>query len=157
ANAFDTVGLFSGSHAWFMESPYWRSCAIPGGFYESRGCARTVEIGNECWKAGTVNYGTYGIMMRSCADGTSRPSSDFANQLENIWAIATTPSNMLATTVMRPFVAPLSSEALHARLLRPVVSTLVTAYKAYDRDDPSPCVRWALATYDRGPSGVASG
>jgi hypothetical protein len=28
----------------------------------------TVQVGGQCWLNGTVNYGTYGIMVRLCSD-----------------------------------------------------------------------------------------
>ena len=36
-----------------------------------RTCSNTVQIGNGCWLAGTVNYATFGIMVRLCGSAFS--------------------------------------------------------------------------------------
>jgi hypothetical protein len=34
---------------------------------DPRTCSDTVQVGGQCWLNGTVNYGTYGIIVRLCS------------------------------------------------------------------------------------------
>lgn len=93
ADAFDTIGLYQGSARYLREPPYHPPCGTPGSSapapasgvdcdadpaaagcdfdpgHESRAtCSNTVKAGPECWLSGSVNYGTYGVMMRACHD-----------------------------------------------------------------------------------------
>jgi hypothetical protein len=83
-NGWDVLPLFQGASLWLRSHPIYDSstggpCATPsssnpgGGPYDDahedpRTCSNTVEIGGKCWLNGTVNYGTYGIMVRLCHD-----------------------------------------------------------------------------------------
>ncbi|SAL80263.1 hypothetical protein AWB71_06083 [Caballeronia peredens] len=91
ADAFDTIGLYQGSVHYLREPPYHPPCGIPGSPTPApapgtdcdadptapgcdfdpgheTGCSNTVKVGPECWLSGSVNYGTYGVMMRACYD-----------------------------------------------------------------------------------------
>ena len=77
-NAWDTYGLFSGFGGWLRRPPVCPPCATPSstappgadwrhkGHEDPRTCSNTVQVGNGCWLAGTVNYATFGIMVRLC-------------------------------------------------------------------------------------------
>ena len=78
-NGWDTYGLFSGLGEWLRRPPVCPPCATPSstappgadwrhkGHEDPRTCSNTVQVGNGCWLAGTVNYATFGIMVRLCA------------------------------------------------------------------------------------------
>ena len=42
-------------------------------------CGLTVQVGNDCHYAGSVNYVVYGVMMRLCRDYLSKESSSFSD------------------------------------------------------------------------------
>jgi Domain of unknown function (DUF4157) len=83
-NAFDTLPLFyGGAMNWLMNKKVQdRGCCIPSISEEEASwenqkncedavdgefsCCSTVQIGEKCWLSGTVNYGTYGVMVRAC-------------------------------------------------------------------------------------------
>jgi hypothetical protein len=79
-NGWDVLPLFQGKSAW-LRSPrvLGKGCAVPSSpkpsaspFDEAHEdpctCSDTVQIGGKCWLNGTVNYGTFGIMVKLCAD-----------------------------------------------------------------------------------------
>lgn len=79
-NGWDVLPLFSGQSAW-LRSPkvLSKSCAVPSSAKPGAGafdpahedpctCSDSVQIGGKCWLNGTVNYGTFGIMVKLCAD-----------------------------------------------------------------------------------------
>jgi hypothetical protein len=77
-NGWDTYGLFAGQGGWLRRPPVCPPCATPSssappgadwrhkGHEDPRTCSNTVQVGNGCWLAGTVNYATFGIMVRLC-------------------------------------------------------------------------------------------
>jgi hypothetical protein len=84
-DAFDTLPLFyNGAIIWLMDPDLLaRGCCDPSisqteasdpdNFTANQkrceardSCCSTVQIGNKCWLSGTVNYGTYGIMVSLC-------------------------------------------------------------------------------------------
>ena len=83
-NGWDVLPLFQGDSLWLRSHPIYDSstggpCATPSSpspsappfddAHESdQTCSNTVQVGGQCWLNGTVNYGTYGIMVRLCAD-----------------------------------------------------------------------------------------
>lgn len=98
ADAFDTIGLYQGSARYLREPPYHPPCGVPGsaapapaagvscdtqpeapgcdfdpGHESPATCSNTVKAGPECWLSGSVNYGTYGVMMRLCYDAMPVP------------------------------------------------------------------------------------
>jgi hypothetical protein len=82
-NGWDVLPLFLGNSEW-LRSPKVlnKPCAMPSSLNphakthaekekaheDECTCSDTVEIGGKCWLNGTVNYGTFGIMVKLCAD-----------------------------------------------------------------------------------------
>lgn len=138
-DAFDTFGLFLNTAGWTQRGPYHPPCGVPGStgdpcwardpLHEADDvCSNTVQTGSGCWKSGTVNYGTYGVMMRLC-NGFISPIG-----------------------FLPPPFGMLSGAFSYASMV-----ALITAYKLYDRENPMDPIAWASATYNGGPSGVPSG
>lgn len=83
-NGWDVLPLFQGMSAWLRRPPIYDPtingpCATPTSLdpgapafddaHESPlTCSDTVQVSGQCWLNGTVNYGTYGIMVRLCHD-----------------------------------------------------------------------------------------
>jgi len=83
-DGWDTLPLYQGASYWLRHPPVFDKtlngpCATPSSpdpdaddFHPSHEddthCANTVQIGGKCWLNGTVNYGTFGIMVRLCKD-----------------------------------------------------------------------------------------
>lgn len=83
-NGWDTLPLYQGASWWLRHPPVFDAklngpCATPSSAnpdaddfdpsHESDAiCANTVQVAGKCWLAGTVNYGTFGIMVRLCSD-----------------------------------------------------------------------------------------
>jgi hypothetical protein len=84
-DAFDTLPLYYyGAIGWLMNDDLRkRGCCIPSiseaeaqdpdnlrtnqaKCEDETTCCSTVQIDNKCWLSGTVNYGTYGVMVRLC-------------------------------------------------------------------------------------------
>ena len=79
ANAFDTWGLFQPSVTWTRTPPWHGPCDTPGSVgnpcdpfdehhEDPTRCTNSVAVGSQCWLAGTVNYGLFGVAMKACAD-----------------------------------------------------------------------------------------
>jgi hypothetical protein len=78
-NGWDVLPLFQGKAHWLRSHQVLsKSCAVPSSPKPKAGpfdpahedpctCSDSVEIGGKCWLAGTVNYGTFGIMVKLCA------------------------------------------------------------------------------------------
>src|SRR5206468_3916530 len=139
-NGFDTLGLFQVGSGYTRSAPYHPPCGTPGssaapgasdfdpGHEDHTRCSNTVQVGGDCWLMGTVNYGTFGLMMKLCHDWLDPGLLGYLPGLA----------------------------ALRQAFSRQAVVSLVGGYKIFDRDDPGPPLRWALATYDGGPSAHAS-
>ncbi len=83
-NGWDVLPLFQGDSQWLRSYPIYDvstggPCATPSSLNPSAPplddaheseltCSNTVQVGGQCWLNGTVNYGTYGIMVRLCRD-----------------------------------------------------------------------------------------
>jgi hypothetical protein len=79
-NGWDVLPLFQGHAGWLRSQRVLsKSCAVPSSPKPTAGafdaahedpctCSDSVQIGGKCWLAGTVNYGTFGVMARLCAD-----------------------------------------------------------------------------------------
>jgi hypothetical protein len=139
-NAFDVLGLFLNSMHYVHHRPYHPPCGFPEGRNEldedENTCSNTVKIGDECWLSGTVNYGTYGIMTRLCYDWSRRVAA--------------------GAIIIPPPLSPLV-QLMPQLFSRLATEQIVVAYKRSQGDDPEPPRRWAIATWDRGPTGIASG
>jgi hypothetical protein len=140
ADAFDTWGLFQGSAHWTRIPPWHGPCGTPGTTSTDNCdefdplhecdtvCSNTVQIGNECWVSGTVNYGLFGVLMRSCFDHyfLLAPFSPSAALKVPLFSLASTMS-------------------------------LVGAYKALKGDSIVGPERWAAKTWVLGPGALATG
>jgi len=83
-NGWDVLPLFQGQSKWLRSYPVFDAatggpCATPSSsdpaappfddaHEDPMTCSNSVQVGGECWLNGTVNYGTYGIMVRLCRD-----------------------------------------------------------------------------------------
>lgn len=83
-NGWDVLPLFQHTSKWLRSYPVYDPdtggpCATPSSLNPSapdnddahesdQTCSNTVQVGGKCWLNGTVNYGTYGIMVRLCRD-----------------------------------------------------------------------------------------
>ncbi len=66
--SWDTLPLFQGNSGWLQDPRLTNcNCAVPvtpNDYEDAAGCSDTVQVGNQCWLNGSVNYGTYGIMVK---------------------------------------------------------------------------------------------
>jgi hypothetical protein len=83
-NGWDVLPLFQGRSQWLRNYPIYDDatsgpCATPSSLKPSapafddahesdQTCSDTVQVGDQCWLNGSVNYGTFGIMVRLCQD-----------------------------------------------------------------------------------------
>ncbi|MFL9901138.1 hypothetical protein PQR75_14855 [Paraburkholderia fungorum] len=79
-NGWDMMPLYEGASAWLRSPKVLRAgCGFPStprpgapafdrAHEDACTCSDTVEIGGQCWLNGTVNYGTFGVMIKLCAD-----------------------------------------------------------------------------------------
>lgn len=79
-DGWDMMPLFEGASAWLRSPKVLKAgCGIPStskpaapafdkAHEDACTCSDTVEIGGKCWLNGTVNYGTFGIMIKLCAE-----------------------------------------------------------------------------------------
>jgi hypothetical protein len=141
-DGWDTIPLFQGSSEWLRSAPVYDPltkgpCATPG----SKGdladvwdpkhedpdtCSNTVQVSDQCWLNGSVNYGTFGVMVRLC--------SDFAR--------STFPLNL--------------SPALLTVYSLTWAETLIKAYKKFGANPEGAIVplAWTQATFNGGVRGV---
>jgi hypothetical protein len=185
-DAFDTLGLYQDGAEWQRAPPFHPPCGVPGSigdpgdnFAEEHEdparCANTVTTGSGCWLMGTVNYGTFGIMMKLCHDSmTGADSPWFRQRLEssiragaeqeqetdtadtdtNIRSAAQTFEEYGLTGLAGAGLSILGPAALFSETS---MRALVNAYKRMDGDDPGPPLAWARATYGGGPGAIPSG
>jgi len=79
-NGWDVLPLFEGASAWLRSnrvlshgcgtptSPKPNAPAFDPAHEDPCTCSDSVEIGGRCWLNGTVNYGTFGVMVKLCAE-----------------------------------------------------------------------------------------
>jgi len=79
-NGWDVLPLFQGHAQWLRSARVTsKGCGVPSSSKPSAGafdpahedpctCSDSVQIGGKCWLAGTVNYGSFGIMVKLCAE-----------------------------------------------------------------------------------------
>ena len=72
------ISLITGGFAWdiidlhnnaWIHSTYRPACATVGG---TPPCGSSIQVGSDCYYAGSVNYVIYGVMMKLCHDHYSR-------------------------------------------------------------------------------------
>lgn len=169
-DAFDTIGLFVLSADWLFGVP---GCAVPGcsGLSASslpRGqvdpcedpanCSMTVQMGSGCWLSGTVNYGTYGIMMREAYNWCDAQRSRMISALIRIWPLSL--GNPAAAMML--LRATMSDYEIAAALIKelfsyPSLLVYVGGYKLWDMENPADPLSWAIATYNGGASAIPAG
>jgi hypothetical protein len=181
-DAFDTLGLYQDGAGWQRNPPFHPPCGVPGSSNPSADafdpahedpatCSNSVTTRNGCWLMGTVNYGTFGIMMKLCNQNLgSTPGTWFGRRLadfirrgaEQAEESGETGSNIqrLARAV-QPYLSwvriaarVVGSSALFSET---AMRLLVAAYKRIDGDDPGPPLTWAIATYNAGASAIPPG
>jgi hypothetical protein len=79
-NGWDTMPLFQGASDWLRSARVLACpCATPSSpkpgappfddaHEDPSTCSNSVQVAGECWLNGTVNYGTFGLMVRLCKD-----------------------------------------------------------------------------------------
>jgi hypothetical protein len=82
-NGWDVLPLYQGNSDWLRTPPvfdkatngpcatpsssdYYNSSPFADGHEDPATCSNTVNVGGKCWLNGTVNYGTFGIMLKLC-------------------------------------------------------------------------------------------
>ncbi len=169
-DAFDTIGLFVLSAGWLFSVP---GCAIPAcsGLSSSalpRGesdpcedaasCSMTVQMGGSCWLSGTVNYGTYGIMMKEVYNWCDAQRSRMLSLLPGI--LLRSLGNMnVAIALLR---ASMTDQEIAAAFLKELfsftsVAIYVGGYKLWDMENPMDPLSWASGTYNGGAAAIPAG
>jgi hypothetical protein len=181
-DAFDTLGLYQAGAEWQRQPPYHPPCGEPGStspgadafdpaHEDAATCSNTVTVNGHCWLMGTVNYGTFGVMMKECNTTMSNtPGAWFGVRLEDFVrrGAEQTPEEGETEGNIReiarraqPYMhwATLAAQIVGSPQLfsETALRTLVALYKIIDGDDPNPPLRWALATYNGGPGASPSG
>lgn len=77
-NGWDTLPLFQGCSGWLESFPCCCTPSNPDNDEDPNTCSHSVQVKGQCWLNGTVNYGTYGIMVKLCAD---KFPSEYGNAL----------------------------------------------------------------------------
>ena len=168
-DAFDTIGLFVLSADWTFRVP---GCGVPGcnslssadlprGVSDScedpSTCSLSVQMGGDCWLSGTVNYGTYGIMMKEAYIWCSQQRTRMLSLLPGILLYSLGDSSV-ALAMLR---SSMDDKEIAAAFLKELFSetsliVYVGGYKLWDMENPTAPLSWALATYRNGPSGMAT-
>jgi hypothetical protein len=157
ANAFDTRPLQKDQSQWLDTPPVYDPatngpCCTPqpkpGEDPEGDAfCSKTVQVADKCWLAGSVNYGTYGIIVRCC--------SDFA---ADDWFVP----NPLTTDPFdlplrpNPVIRAIYSLTWATTLIRIYKSKLGDKLKGQGVEDPAVPIAWTEATFRGGPKGTPS-
>ncbi len=170
-DAFDTIGLFVLSAGWTLSVP---GCGQPGcaGLTPPGGlprgytdpcegpglCSFAVQMGTNCWLSGTVNYGTYGIMMKEAYDWCSTQRGRLLGLMPGI-LLRSLGNPRIALALLR---AAMTNEEIAAAVIKELFSiqsltVYVGGYKLWDMENPLDPVRWARATYSGGSSGIPTG
>ncbi len=159
-NGWDVLPLFQNASGWLHQMPKGcENCGTPApgdancasDAHEAEdSCSHTVQMAGKCWLNGTVNYGTYGIMIRLCNDMLQRPSADLdAALLRKIGF----PANQV------PGAATVARLGLEQVFSLRWAETLIRQYKKHgphpETDVESP-LSWVKATYAAGPTGRSS-
>jgi hypothetical protein len=144
-DGWDTIPLFQGASQWLRTPPIYDPatngpCATPSSsdynnidqfadaHEDPNTCSNTVQVAGQCWLNGTVNYGTFGIMVKLC--------SDFA--------------------LSRPYL--LLDPSIGITFNIAWARTLIRAYKKFGQNPEGAVlpIAWTDATYYGGPRGVPS-
>jgi len=169
-DAFDTVGLFVLSADWLLNLPGCGEphCAALGGGGLPRGysdpcedpasCGITVQMGSSCWLSGTVNYGTYGVMMREAYKWCDTQRGRLLGLLPTAALMELLPGGSGVAYILAHMDRHEIAAAFLKELFSPVSLVIyVGGYKLWDKENPLNALAWALATYSGGPGGKAGG
>lgn len=144
--AWDIQELFLQNTAWLYNPPRGRHCGVPASGtpgteaiedQTTSPCGNSVEVNNRCFLAGTVNYGTFGIMCKECYDFVLR-------SITQPWFWY----RSLPIPIPIPILSPLHYTETGMALL-------IWGWKIL-ADDPQPPIAWARATYRDGSTAVPS-
>ncbi len=169
-DAFDTIGLFVLSAGWLFSVP---GCAVPGCAGLASGalprghvdpcedpstCSMTVQMGSDCWLSGTVNYGTYGIMMKEAYEWCSTQRNRFLSLLPGI-LLRSFGNIDTAIALLRGVMDDKEIAAVFLKELFSPASLIiyVGGYKLWDMEDPRNALNWAFTTYRGGAGALAAG
>jgi hypothetical protein len=146
---WDVLPLFQGTSQWLRTPPIFDAatqgpCASPSSknpgapplddaHEDPSTCSDTVQVAGRCWLNGTVNYGTFGIMVKLCVEAKS-----------------TNP--VIMASMLTPVVGPIMNFAYSLEWAK----TLIKSYKKFGGhpEDAALPVAWTEATFNDGPKGV---
>ena len=115
-------------------------------------------MGSGCWLSGTVNYGTYGIMMKEAYKWCDLQRSRLLKLLPGIVLLSLGDP----ATALKLLRVSMDDKEIAAAFLKELFSETsviiyVGGYKLWDKENPMSALGWALATYRGGPTGKAPG
>lgn len=157
-NGWDVLPLYQGASEWLRTPPvfdpaqngpfatpsssdYSNSDPFAAGHEDEATCSNTVQVAGKCWLNGSVNYGTFGIMVKLC--------SDFA--ADDLFV-----PNFRSND---PFDQPLKLNPVVRAIYSLTWATmLIKAYKKFGNNPEGAIVpvAWTEATFKAGPSGTPS-
>lgn len=151
---WDVLPLYQGASEWLRTPPvfdpakngpfatpsssdYSNPDPFASGHEDEATCSNTVQVAGKCWLNGSVNYGTYGIMVKECSDFAA--SDIFLPNFRS----------------KDPFDQPLKLNPVVRAIYSLTWATmLIKAYKKFG-DNPEGAVvpvAWTEATFRGGPS-----
>ena len=154
-DGWDLLPLYQGASQWLRTPPvfdpgtngpfatpsssdYSNLDQFASGHEDENTCSNTVQVAGKCWLNGSVNYGTFGIMVKSC--------SEFAAN-----------DRILPSLSSNPFDQPLKFNPV----VRGIYSLfwakmLIRAYKRFGNNPEGAVVpeAWTEATFNGGPAGT---
>ncbi|PRH89586.1 hypothetical protein C5L14_03225 [Labrys okinawensis] len=153
-DGWDVIPLYQGASEWLRTPPifdpalngpmatpsssdYANPDPFAAGHEDEATCSNTVQVAGQCWLNGSVNYGTYGIMVRLC--------SEFA--ASDIFIPNTLSKN--------PFDHPLKFNPVVRAIYSLLWATmLIKAYKKFGNNPEGAIipVAWTKATFEGGPA-----
>ncbi len=156
-DGWDMLPLFQGASGWLRRPPVYDHakkgpCATPSSsdfdnpdmfadaHEDPNTCSNSVAVAGKCWLNGSVNYGTYGIMVKEC--------SVFA---ASDWQMPSFSTD--------PFDQPLAlNPAIRAIYSLTWATMLIRAYKKFGGHPEGAVVpvAWTEATFNGGPRGTPS-
>jgi hypothetical protein len=159
-NGWDVLPLFQNASGWLHKMPAGcEDCGTPApsdadchtdAHEAENSCSHSVQVSGKCWLNGTVNYGTYGIMIRLCSDMIATASDDVDAAILKLLPF---PANMVpgAASAMRLGLKPIFSVQW--------AETLIRQYKKrgpHPESDVESPISWVQATFADGPTGSSS-
>lgn len=153
-NGWDVIPLYQGESEWLRRPPvfdpalngpfatpsssdFGNSDPFADGHEDPATCSNTVQVNGKCWLNGSVNYGTYGIMVRECRDFAVRDLF------------------VPNTLSLNPFDQPLAlNPTILAIYSLQWATSLIRAYKRFGNNPEGAVVpvAWTEATFNGGPT-----